>query len=310
MHCYNQKMTVTIKIPNVTERAGEGTLLSLLIDVVSKSESASGEVIWDFSGVSILHPFFLASLSIYKNSTSKFIDCINMSLHVQSLMNKLFFDPMLHFENDQQDVMSEVLSEYEQKSYIPLCSFAMSEANKDALGSVIQRIIVQQTQIPLQGITCVNYFISELLDNIFEHSYSPKGYVFSQLSSDRKDINLCIADSGITIFQSFLKANLHQQEIAGNETTALWLANEGYSTKNRPEAENRGYGISTTRRMLVEGLGGAFFMLSGSAFYQCEKNSGNIFIDLKKLFRWNGTMIWLKIPVAVSQSFNYVDYLE
>ncbi len=95
----------------------------------------------------------------------------------------------------------------------------------------------------------------------------------------------------------------------GNETEALKLANEGYSTKNRPDAENRGYGISTSKRMLVEGMKGAFFMLSGQAFHRFE-NAVNDYIDLHNIFRWDGTLILLRIPVNLPNDFNYIDYLE
>lgn len=37
------------------------------------------------------------------------------------------------------------------------------------------------------------------------------------------------------------------EEIGDNEAEALKFANEGYSTKNLPEAENRGFGISSTK---------------------------------------------------------------
>ena len=121
---------------------------------------------------------------------------------------------------------------------------------------------------------------------------------------------LCVADTGITIFNSYKDAGLHQEEIGEDEATALWLANEGYSTKNLPEAENRGYGISTSKRMLVEGLNGSFFMLSGSAFHRYERHQENYYVNLKNVFRWNGTVILLRIPVKVPKGFNYYDYLE
>jgi hypothetical protein len=88
------------------------------------------------------------------------------------------------------------------------------------------------------------------------------------------------------------------------------LANVGYSTKNLPNAENRGYGISTSKRMLVEGLNGSFFMLSGSAFHRYERHQENCYVSLKKFFRWNGTIILLRTPFNVPDGFNYIDYLE
>lgn len=102
--------------------------------------------------------------------------------------------------------------------------------------------------------TPISYFLSELIDNIYEHSGSPDGYLFSQYFEREQCINLCIADQGITIPGSYKRSNLYQQEIDNDPAEALRLANEGRSTKNRPETENRGYGISTSKRMLVEGL--------------------------------------------------------
>ena len=88
------------------------------------------------------------------------------------------------------------------------------------------------------------------------------------------------------------------------------MANEGRSTKNRPGAESRGYGISTSKRMLVEGLGGSFFMISGGAFHRYEKNSLNYYAEVKDFFHWNGTLILLRIPINTPDNFNYINYLE
>ena len=61
--------------------------------------------------------------------------------------------------------------------------------------------------------------------------------------------------------------------------------------------------------MLVEGLKGAFFMLSGGAFHRYE-NGTNEYVNLRNIFRWNGTIILLRIPVKMPQGFNYIDFLE
>ena len=133
--------------------------------------------------------------------------------------------------------------------------------------------------------------------------------MFSQYLEREGYIDLCIADTGITIFNSFKNAGLYQIEIDGKESEALKLANEGYSTKNRPDAENRGYGIPTSKKMLVEGMKGAFFMLSGGAFHRYE-NGANYYVNLKNMFRWDGTIVLLRIPVKMPVGFNYIDYLE
>ena len=57
----------------------------------------------------------------------------------------------------------------------------------------------------------------------------------------------------------------------------MQAANRGISTKNLPEAENRGFGIVTSKRMLVNGLGGYFLMLSGSALHIKNQTIDNFF---------------------------------
>ena len=302
------KNKIVVRIPNATEEVRIGYSFNYLIKVIAETEAADA-VLWDFADVTFLHPFFLAPLAIYKNTSGKDIKCINMSLRIQAYLNSICFDRMLFFDQEKREDVEAVMQKYTDKTFLPLCSFAMTNANKDAFGSIMKAILMKQTNIGQKGNSSLSYLISELLDNIYEHSQSPYGYQFSQYSEKEGVINLCIADTGISIAGSFEKAGLYQEEIDGNEAEALKLANEGYSTKNRPEAENRGYGISTSKAMLVNGMKGAFFMLSGGAFHRYE-NGANYYIDLKNLFRWNGTIILMRIPIVLPDDFNYIDYLE
>ena len=102
------------------------------------------------------------------------------------------------------------------------------------------------------------------------------------------------------------------QRILGNEIAsdieAIKAANRGLSSKNLPDAENRGYGIFTSKRMLVEGLGGQYLMLSGSCFY-LKTPSFDSFYSLPESLRWNGTIVALRIPYNVDK-FNYINYIE
>ena len=279
-----------------------------MIKVISETEAAD-DVTWDFSQVSFLHPFFLAPLAIYKNTSGKTIECVNMSLQLQSYLNCIYFDRMLQFGNETKEDVERVLHGYDDKTYLPLCSFAMTDSNKDIFGTALKNVLLKQVDIGIKGNSSLSYLISELLDNVYEHSHSLNGYVFSQYLEQDDAINLCIADSGISIPGSFKNAGLYRKEIDGNDAEALKLANEGYSTKNRPDAENRGFGISTTKSMLVAGMKGGFFMLSGGAFHRYE-NKTNVYVNLKNVFRWNGTIILMRIPVVLPDTFNYIDYLE
>lgn len=298
-----------IQIPDEKENEPVGSSFNHLVIVVEETERASSKVVWDFSGVTFLHPFFLAPLAIYKKQSAKSIEYENISLPMQSYLNNIFFDRMLHFENASKETAQKVMEQYAGKSYVPLCSFSMTDNNKDVFGAIVRDIIVRQTKSTSIS-TPVSYFLGELIDNIYEHSESPNGYLFSQFLEHEGCIDLCIADTGITIFRSYEKAGLFQAEIGQDESEALRMANEGRSTKNRPGAESRGYGISTSKRMLVEGLGGSFFMISGGAFHRYEKNSLNYYAEVKDFFHWNGTLILLRIPINTPHNFNYINYLE
>ena len=125
------------------------------------------------------------------------------------------------------------------------------------------------------------------------------------ISLKASDLDLCIADRGVTLLGSY-------QRLTDNEITtdleAIRAANRGISSKNLPEAENRGYGIYTTKKMLVEGLGGQYLMISGGNFY-INIPGFDSFYSLPDNLRWNGTIIALRIPYNVAK-FNYVNYIE
>ena len=143
------------------------------------------------------------------------------------------------------------------------------------------------------------------MDNITEHSGSDRGFIFAQAYPLKGYLDLCIADRGVTLLGSY-------QRLTDNEITtdleAIRAANRGISSKNLPEAENRGYGIYTTKKMLVEGLGGQYLMISGGNFY-INIPGFDSFYSLPDNLRWNGTIIALRIPYNVAK-FNYVNYIE
>ncbi|HAQ21182.1 MAG TPA: hypothetical protein DCR40_18415, partial [Prolixibacteraceae bacterium] len=92
-----------------------------------------------------------------------------------------------------------------------------------------------------------------------------------------------------------------------NDVQALEQAINGKSTKQI--TETRGYGIDTSRRMLVDGLKGKYFLLSGSAMYIYTIDFEQI-VPLESRVRWPGTLLALRIPPKVPAGFNYSNYLE
>lgn len=301
-------MNSIIEIPCVDRDERIGSAFNHLFSVINQTENCTEDKVkWDFKKSSFSHPFFLAPLALYKKKCDKEIVCINIPKHINDYYKLIYFDEMLLLNNDTN--IEEVLSFYKDKTYIPICCFNICSSNVDALQSIIQDIIERQSKADIKIKTPLSYFLGELICNIEQHSKSPVGYIFSQYLHSEKCIDICIADSGITVYGSYVEKNMYLDEIGDDEAIALKKANEGYSTKGLPSAENRGYGIISSKNMLVDGLKGSFFMLSGGAFHRHENNK-SVFIKLPKDISWSGTIILMRIPVNVDKDFDYKKYIQ
>lgn len=74
----------TVKIPNVEEEVRIGYSFNYMIKVIAETETAD-VVLWDFADVTFLHPFFLAPLAIYKNTSGKHSTATRMVLTTISI---------------------------------------------------------------------------------------------------------------------------------------------------------------------------------------------------------------------------------
>lgn len=155
--------------------------------------------------------------------------------------------------------------------------------------------------------TPLTYLLDELICNIQQHAETDKGYAFLSHNAVANNIDIAIADFGITIYGSYVAAQKHMDKLGDTDAAALDLAQNGYSVKNLPDAENRGYGISSNICMVVEGLGGEFAVLSGNAFLLCTKGIKKI-LSLPAEIDFKGTMIIVRIPDRIPNNFDFYKY--
>ena len=145
---------------------------------------------------------------------------------------------------------------------------------------------------------------SEAFDNIVEHAEIENGWIMVQNYPSLNFLDVCIADTGRGILGSY--QNMAFDDIATTET-ALQEAINGRSTKIHETS--RGYGIRTSRRMLVNGLHGIYFLMSGNSFYYWSQEHESIH-TLDPIYSWPGSIVVLRIPKTEPSGFNYVNYLE
>lgn len=155
----------------------------------------------------------------------------------------------------------------------------------------------------------LTYLLDELICNIQQHAQTDKGYAYLMYNKAAKTIEIILADFGITIYGSYVAAQKHLDKLGDSDADALNLAQNGYSVKNLPDTENRGYGISSNMKMVVDGLKGEFAVLSGSALLLQVADNRKI-LALPPEIDFKGTMVMVRIPAEVPAGFNLYDYMS
>lgn len=290
---------------NMNREDGIEKVFDNLFNAIIKTELfIDYDVNWNMENVNYIHPFFLASLAIYRQMAKKKIECINMTPRM-----KAYFD-MTHFNKPLSvEYAMEELGAYNNLSCLPICQFDLHKKNIDDIQCVLQQLILKQSKATEKLKTPLSYILSELICNMTQHSKGKNGYLFSHYSQTEKCINLVLSDDGITILGSYIENKKYMEEIGEDDAVAVRFACEGKSTKNLPFAESRGYGLSSSKKMLIEGLHGSFFLLSGRAFHSHD-TSGISYIKLPHCVNWNGTAIFMKMPTVIPEDFNYIKYIS
>lgn len=280
--------------------------LAPVVRIMQQVEAASdGEmIIVDFSRTEFISPVFALSLIVYLSRCGKKISFEGIKDYLDVIgLGSGGIRP----DRMRKSEFLALMEGYSKKRYIPIVSFPASSDNdeKEAISSVIESIIIRQLNMPSNVALGLKYMVGELLDNITEHSKSDRGFIFAQSYPQKGYLDLCLADRGVTLLGSYQR--LLNNEIA-SDMEAIKAANRGISSKNLPDAENRGFGIRTSKRMLIEGLGGQYLMISGSCFY-LKRPGFDSFYNVPSGLRWNGTILALRLPYNNDQ-FNYVNYIE
>lgn len=279
--------------------------LTPVVHMMSQIEGAEEqEVTVDFSDIRFISPVFALSLIVYLSRCGKQVSFRNVPDYIELIglcKGGIKPDQMRHTEFLAQ------LEKYASKTYIPIIDFAAGRNSdaKEAVSSIVENMIIHQLSIQSNVANGFKYMIDETLDNITEHSDSDRGYIFAQAYPTKGFLDVCIADRGVSLLGSYEK--LPDNEIL-SDMEAIKAANRGLSSKNLPDAENRGFGIRTSKQMLIQGLGGQYLMISGSSLYIKTRNLDS-FYSMPNGLRWNGTIVALRIPYH-STTFNYINYIE
>lgn len=248
-------------------------LLSCLLHIMQNTEMESNmEVIWEIDNEFISNPLLESALKVYSISSFHKIDTSQLS---DNLVKK----------------------------------FALLNNDADNVVTQIELELISQDQRIAKARTIISYIFDELICNMQQHSGCSDGMIHASFNDALDTIDICIADTGVTIYGSYVKASRYLDLIGNNAAEALSLAKDGYSTKNRPDVENRGYGISTNAKMITKGLHGSFSILSGNALLLYSDSIAKI-ASLPENLEWQGTCVLARIPVEIPSEFNIYNYIS
>ena len=189
------------------------------------------------------------------------------------------------------------IDQLENKSYVPCVPLPQTRTEAEKVLEYVFRLHHQGKDYG--GESVFKYLVSELVDNIYQHSKFSNAYVMAQRYEQKKFVEISFFDDGISIPGSFRK-----QETKADDSTLIIEAINGRSTKDK----ERGYGLSSNIRIFTEGLGGQILIVSGGGLVYLEKSSQKVY-KLQEERRLSGTLISIRIPIPAKEIKLY-DFLN
>jgi len=147
--------------------------------------------------------------------------------------------------------------------------------------------------------------LSEMIDNIEQHSSASRAFIFSQYWQQNSSCEICLTDNGKGIYKSLIEAG---RDVENDLDAMEKVITEYLSSKDEFGDSNRGTGIKNTIKVLSNHeLNGYFCIISNSAGYYIDNERGH-FLNLQN-FSLNGTMVVMGFQKPKTK-FDIYDYIN
>ncbi len=288
-----------------------------LFEVQKQLESSDYEVEVNYANAKFTMPFFTLGLLLLlkQYKTKRKIKCnFNFTKpNVSSYMDNIFFPNFLHCDNTSFENVSNILEGYRSKKYLPLLSFPIvtdfeTSKIRDAFLNHFNQLIYAIIQAEPRLRSAISYLITETFENIVHHAKFDNGYVLVQTFPNKGYIDFAIGDLGRTLLDTYkeFKDNVYD---VNDDLSAMKSALSGKSTKRQDIS--RGFGISTSIKVISEGLGGKYFLYSGNTFTVKTDQADEIFVHSGDVpIYWQGALVFIRLPLIAPADFKLEDYYE
>lgn len=146
------------------------------------------------------------------------------------------------------------------------------------------------------------YVAAELMDNIYQHSKSTNALVMAQLYPEKKFLEACFFDNGVSI-----PANMEAHGLTfETDFEAINHAIRGLSTK--PE-EGRGRGLGNSLKIITEGMKGEALVVSRRGAISINSRGVSGYILQGPYFELRGTLVAARIPFP-PEDVNVYAYID
>lgn len=175
-------------------------------------------------------------------------------------------------------------SSHINKTYIPYRSLPLSSKRARLVIDKIIKLIEPDSEWEY----AFDYLITELIDNIYQHSEFSSAHIFAQKFPKKKYTETCIIDNGITIPGSFSKFGLEYN----NDADAIKQAVNGTSTKD--EFNHRGWGLNSIVKAFSNNMGQLFIASGDGAILFSQGKT--LLYSLEENYSMDGTLVTMRVP--------------
>lgn len=286
-----------------------------LMERLERSLPKGQQVLLDYHTARFTHPFYTLAipLLIRQHEQRGFVLGVSEGFDhvpVAEYMECLAFPGGVCPEAINGGDYKSYFERFRAKTYLPIVNFPASQDTttdrvRDDFLSCLNHIIAVQGNLNPTLRSAVMYLLDEAISNVIHHAHDDRGFLLAQFFPSKGYMDVCIGDTGRTLLGSYQNSDRHRE--ISNDREAMAAALVGKSTKSGNV--DRGFGISTSKRMLTQGLNGKYFLFSGNAcnIHTVERNE---IVDLPASVHWQGVYLAMRIPMVAPGSFNYLDYLE
>jgi len=184
-------------------------------------------------------------------------------------------------------------SKVDGDSFVPITHIIYDESDRKKLGREINDLLNKINNIIPNNLKGVSYILSELSDNVEDHSEFKCASIMAQYFPSKREVEIIVFDDGLTIPGVFDKNNV----VSNGDSEAIEKALSGeISTKEISEnEEGRGFGLRTCRKLSVEEFKGEIYVFSRKGKVISKYNQENIVGDTGK--ELGGTLLCIKIKL-------------